>query len=193
MEKLSRPQAPAMFRALFPGLADWLESPWAGPPQFTAARSFRVEEVARDDRYVIRAELPGLDPEKDIEVTAEGRTLTIHAQRRQADSDLIARSSVTAPSPGWSGCPPGWTPRTSPPATTGESSRSVSRCARQSRKASGSRLRKQTEPGQKPWGRQEPAGHGRSRPYLRLPGRTGWRSRCAARAAASNLRPDQAG
>ena len=39
MVKLSRPRAPAVFRALFPGLADWLESPWAGPPQFTAAQS----------------------------------------------------------------------------------------------------------------------------------------------------------
>ena len=86
MEKLSRPQAPAIFRALFPGLIDWLESPWAGPPQFTAAQSFRVEEMARDNRYVIRAELPGLDPERDIEVTVEGRTLTIHAERRQMDS-----------------------------------------------------------------------------------------------------------
>jgi len=86
MAKLSRPQAPAVVRALFPGLAEWLESPWAGPPQFTAAQSFRVEEVARDDRYVIRAELPGLDPERDIEVTVEGRTLTIHAERRQKDS-----------------------------------------------------------------------------------------------------------
>ena len=86
MEKLSRPQAPAVFRALFPGLVDWLESPWTGPPHFTAAQSFRVEEVARDNRYVIRAELPGLDPEKDIEVTVEGRTLTIQAERRQEDS-----------------------------------------------------------------------------------------------------------
>ena len=86
MEKLSSPQAPAVFRALFPGLIDWLESPWAGPPQFTAAQSFRVEEMARDNRYVIRAELPGLDPERDIEVTVEGRTLTIHAERRQEDS-----------------------------------------------------------------------------------------------------------
>jgi len=86
MEKRSRPQAPAIFRALFPGLIDWLESPWAGPPQFTAAQSFRVEEMARDNRYVIRAELPGLDPERDIEVTVEGRTLTIHAERRQEDS-----------------------------------------------------------------------------------------------------------
>jgi HSP20 family protein len=86
MAKLPRPGAPAVFRALFPGLVDWLESPWAGPPQFTAAQSFRVEEVARDNRYLIRAELPGLDPEKDIEVTVEGTTLTIHAERRQEDS-----------------------------------------------------------------------------------------------------------
>ena len=86
MEKLSRPEAPAIVRALFPGLIDWLESPWAGPPQFTAARTFRVEEGARDNRYVIRAELPGLDPDRDIEVTVEGSTLTIHAERRQEDS-----------------------------------------------------------------------------------------------------------
>jgi HSP20 family protein len=86
MAKLQRPQPPAIVRALFPGLVDWLESPWAGPPQFTAAQSFRVEEMTRDDRYVIRAELPGLDPDRDIEVTVEGRTLTIHAERRQEDS-----------------------------------------------------------------------------------------------------------
>ena len=86
MVKLPRPHAPAIFRALFPGLVDWLESPWAGPPQFTAAQSFRVEEMSRDNRYVIRAELPGLDPDRDIEVTVEGRTLTIHAERRKEDS-----------------------------------------------------------------------------------------------------------
>jgi HSP20 family protein len=85
MAKLPRPQAPASFRALFPDLADWLESPWTGPPPFLAARAFRVEEVAHDDRYVIRAELPGLDPDTDIEVTVEGKALTIHAQRRRQD------------------------------------------------------------------------------------------------------------
>lgn len=86
MAKLPRPQAPAVFRALVPGLVDWLESPWAGPPQFTAAQNFRLEEVIRGNRYVIRAELPGLDPETDIEVTVDGRTLTIRAERRQEDS-----------------------------------------------------------------------------------------------------------
>ncbi len=62
MAKLSRPAAPARFRAMFPDLAGWLESPWAGPPPFLAGQVFRLEESIREDRYVIRAELPGLDP-----------------------------------------------------------------------------------------------------------------------------------
>jgi HSP20 family protein len=85
MAKLPRPQAPATFRAMFADLADWLESPWTGPPPLLAARAFRVEEVAQDDRYVIRAELPGLDPDKDIEVTVDGKALTIHAERRRQE------------------------------------------------------------------------------------------------------------
>jgi HSP20 family molecular chaperone IbpA len=86
MAKLSRPQAPARFRAMFPDLADWLESPWTGPPPFLTGQVFRLEEAIRNDRYVIRAELPGLDPENDIEVTVDGRILTIRAERRQQDS-----------------------------------------------------------------------------------------------------------
>jgi HSP20 family protein len=86
MAKLPRPQAPPRFRAMFPDLADWLEAPWTGLPPFMAAHTFRVEEVVQDDRYVIRAELPGLDPDEDIEVTVDGRNLTIQAERRQEDS-----------------------------------------------------------------------------------------------------------
>jgi HSP20 family protein len=85
MAKLPRPQAPAGFRAMFPDLADWLESPWTGPPPFLTGQVFRIEEMVRDNRYVIRAELPGLDPENDIEVTVDGRILTIRAERRQQD------------------------------------------------------------------------------------------------------------
>ena len=86
MAKLPRPQAPARFRAVFPDLADWLESPWTGPPPFLTGQVFRLEEAIRDDRYVVRAELPGLDPENDIEVTVEGQILTIRAERRQQDN-----------------------------------------------------------------------------------------------------------
>jgi HSP20 family protein len=85
MAKLPRPRAPERFRIMFPDLADWLESPWTGPPPFMAGQVFRLEEAIRDDRYVIRAELPGLDPENDIEVTVDGRILTIRAERRQQD------------------------------------------------------------------------------------------------------------
>ena len=85
MARVPRPRAPARFRAIFPDLADWLGSPWSGPPPFLAGQVFRLEESIRDDRYVIRAELPGLDPEKDIEVTVDGRILTISAERRQQD------------------------------------------------------------------------------------------------------------
>ena len=86
MARLPRPQAPARFRAMFPDLADWLESPWTGPPPFLAGQAFRLEETLQDNRYVIRAELPGLDPENDIQVTVDGRILTIRAERRQQDN-----------------------------------------------------------------------------------------------------------
>jgi len=71
---------------MFPDLAGWLEAPWTGPPPFLTSQVFRLEEAIRDDRYVIRAELPGLDPENDIEVTVDGRILTISAERRQQDT-----------------------------------------------------------------------------------------------------------
>jgi HSP20 family molecular chaperone IbpA len=71
---------------MFPDLADWLEAPWTGPPPLLMGQVFRLEETVRDNRYVIRAELPGLDPENDIEVTVDGRLLTIRAERRRQDN-----------------------------------------------------------------------------------------------------------
>jgi HSP20 family protein len=88
MAKLPRPQAPARFRAMFPDLAGWLDAPWTGPPPFLTGQAFRIEETIRDNRYMIRAELPGLDPDNDIEVTVDGRILTIRAERRQQDTGL---------------------------------------------------------------------------------------------------------
>ena len=46
-----------------------------------ASHSMRVEDFVQDDRYVLRAELPGMDPEKDIDVTVSGGVLTIRADR----------------------------------------------------------------------------------------------------------------
>jgi HSP20 family protein len=69
-------------RILFPDLAEWMEEP------FTALRPYlpqaiRVEDYVEGDHYVIRAELPGIDPEKDVEVTAGSGYLTIRAERQE--------------------------------------------------------------------------------------------------------------
>lgn len=44
-------------------------------------RTIRVEDEFYDDVYEIRAELPGVDPEADIEVTVRDGRLTITADR----------------------------------------------------------------------------------------------------------------
>ncbi|HWD01152.1 MAG TPA: Hsp20/alpha crystallin family protein [Amycolatopsis sp.] len=51
----------------------------------------RIEESTEDDRYVVRAELPGFDPEKHISVTAHGDLLTITADR-EAKENVDGRS-----------------------------------------------------------------------------------------------------
>lgn len=62
------------------GLADWLELPltlmWP-----LAGHSVRVEDYVKDGQYVLRAELPGTDPGKDVEVTVARGVLTIKADR----------------------------------------------------------------------------------------------------------------
>ena len=42
----------------------------------------RVDEYRDDDVQVIRAELPGIDPDKDVELTVTGGMLRINAERR---------------------------------------------------------------------------------------------------------------
>jgi HSP20 family protein len=41
----------------------------------------KVEEFHEGDTLVVRAELPDIDPEKDIEVTAESGVVRIHGRR----------------------------------------------------------------------------------------------------------------
>ena len=45
--------------------------------------SLRVEEFHDDGDLVVRAELPGIDPDKDVEISTEGGVARIHAHREQ--------------------------------------------------------------------------------------------------------------
>lgn len=43
----------------------------------------RVEQVLEDGHYVVRAEIPGVDPEKELDVTVADGLLKIHAERTE--------------------------------------------------------------------------------------------------------------
>lgn len=45
----------------------------------------RIEDYVEDGHYVVRAELPGVDPDKDVELSLRGDTLTIRGERREED------------------------------------------------------------------------------------------------------------
>lgn len=66
--------------SLAPEIFGWLEA--ASP--FGGQHSVAVEEFSDDRGYVLRAELPGRDPNQDISVTVADGTLTISAKREQA-------------------------------------------------------------------------------------------------------------
>ena len=67
-------------RTIFPDLVDWFEAPFLTLRPYLA-QPIRVEEYIEDDHYMIRAELAGIDPEKDVEVTVGSGYLTIRAER----------------------------------------------------------------------------------------------------------------
>jgi HSP20 family molecular chaperone IbpA len=42
----------------------------------------RMEDDINDTEYTVRAELPGVDPEKDVKITVDHGVLTIQSERR---------------------------------------------------------------------------------------------------------------
>ncbi len=66
----------------------WLPS-WFGrrlPDRFLGEAGhffdhLKIEEGAEDGAYVVRAEIPGVDPDDDIDVSVEGGRLSIRAER----------------------------------------------------------------------------------------------------------------
>ncbi|MGO8960450.1 MAG: Hsp20/alpha crystallin family protein [Streptosporangiaceae bacterium] len=70
------------YRGPFGDVVDWLEAPWTVLRPITG-HPIRVENYVEDGKYVVKAELPGVDPDKDLEVTVSGGILTIKAERRE--------------------------------------------------------------------------------------------------------------
>jgi HSP20 family protein len=67
---------------------EWMEPWFADWPRFRnwfteAAEGMRVEEFTERDEAVVRVEMPGIDPDKDVEITVTDHTLRVAAERRE--------------------------------------------------------------------------------------------------------------
>ena len=68
----------ALLPRLFGDVNDWFDIEF--PPR---AHLLRIEENLTDQEYTLRAEMPGMDPDKDVNVTVADGLLTIRAERRE--------------------------------------------------------------------------------------------------------------
>ncbi|MGA8297337.1 MAG: Hsp20/alpha crystallin family protein, partial [Acidimicrobiales bacterium] len=59
--------------------------PWLFGRELVGDDVIHVDEFRKGDELVIRAELPGIDPERDVELTVAGGALHIQAERREEE------------------------------------------------------------------------------------------------------------
>ena len=76
----------------FGELMDWIDAgaPFA-PKAFGLTPYVRIEDYVEGDTYVVRAEMPGIDPDKDVTVTVDEDRLTISGERREEEKDKNRR------------------------------------------------------------------------------------------------------
>jgi HSP20 family protein len=69
--------------------ADWFDLPDLTRffDRGTLGELIRIEETVKDDILEIRAEMPGIDPEKDVQITVVDGMLTIAAERHAETRD----------------------------------------------------------------------------------------------------------
>ena len=73
-------------RGTFADLVDWLESEFPALPAFRpfgGLQMMRVEDFHDEGEYVLRAELPGIDPDKDVDIEIQDGVLTVKAERHE--------------------------------------------------------------------------------------------------------------
>lgn len=67
-------------------MLEWLESePSLSMRGFGLTPTIRIEDFVDEGVYVLRAEMPGIDPDKDIDLTVVGDVLTIKGERKEEE------------------------------------------------------------------------------------------------------------
>ena len=76
--------------SLFPDLSDWFDaalSPRTNWPFPAVFQALRIEDYMEDGTYVLRIEMPGIDPDKDVEIDVQNGVLNITAERSEEERD----------------------------------------------------------------------------------------------------------
>jgi len=73
---------------------DMLRNFFAGESMFDRVieggrHMMRVEEYVEDDTCIIRAELPGIEPDKDVEISVEDGVLHLRAERKEQTEETL--------------------------------------------------------------------------------------------------------
>lgn len=66
-------------------MLSWLDDPDLRPLGVTPR--IRVEDFVEDDHYVVRADIPGVDPDKDLHVSVSAGRLLVEGERREEERE----------------------------------------------------------------------------------------------------------
>src|ERR1700722_10799289 len=67
-------------KTVIPDFIDWFEEPFLTLRPYLG-QPIRIEDYPEDGHYVVRAEIAGIDPERDLEVSAGAGYLSIRVER----------------------------------------------------------------------------------------------------------------
>ncbi|MHB1596461.1 MAG: Hsp20/alpha crystallin family protein [Streptosporangiaceae bacterium] len=70
----------------FLDLFDWMDSPMTMFRPFSG-QAMRLEDYIKDGHYIVRAELPGIDPDSEVDISVNEGVLTIRAERTEEGND----------------------------------------------------------------------------------------------------------
>lgn len=94
MTLIKRESTPDGLERLLGHWPDWLHRPWVMWPEDVEGM-LRVNEYREDGNLVVRAEIAGIDPDKDVEITVANGVLHIEARReieeRHEGKDYVRR------------------------------------------------------------------------------------------------------